>query len=170
MIKPVVKLVKALSTNTDPGEIAHAFACGILLGYMPKNNLLWYILFVAILFMRIQRSALTLSLILGALLAPLCDPLFDKVGWWILTQQGAIPTYRYLLNIPFVAFTKFNNTIVMGSLACGIIVYIPLYWICRGIVLLWRKCIAGPLNKTPALKAMKNLPLIESIAKIAGGK
>src|SRR5574344_467950 len=169
MIKPVVNLVKALSTNTKPGEIAHAFACGILLGFMPKNNLLWSILFVFILFMRIQRSALTLSLILGVLIAPALDNCFDSVGWWILTREGAIPTYRYLLDIPFVAFTKFNNTVVMGSLACGIMAYIPLYWLCRGFIMLWRKYLANALNKWKVIKVIRNLPFVEKIAQIASG-
>src|SRR5574344_688791 len=170
MIKPVVNLVKALSTNTKPGEIAHAFACGILLGFMPKNNLLWSILFVFILFMRIQRSALTLSLILGVLIAPALDNCFNAVGWWVLTQEGAIPTYRRLLDIPFVAFTKFNNTVVMGSLVCGLIAYIPLYWLCRGFTRLWRKYVAGFMGRTKVIKAIKKLPLIEKIADIAIGK
>ena len=170
MIKPIIKLVKAMSSNTNPGEIAHAFALGILLGFMPKGNLLWYIVFMAFLFMRIQKGAFTLSLLLGAILAPLLDPVFDRVGWWILTQENAIPTYQWLLNVPFVSFTKFNNTIVMGSLACGLIAYIPLYWLGRLITMLWRKYVAASVNKWKVVKILKQVPFIEKIAKIAGGK
>ncbi|HAK68458.1 MAG TPA: TIGR03546 family protein, partial [Treponema sp.] len=48
MLKAFVKLIKALSSNTAPGEIAHAFAWGVILGFMPKDNALWYILFIFI--------------------------------------------------------------------------------------------------------------------------
>ena len=50
MIKAIAKLFKALNANVNPGEIAHAFSCGILLGLMPKNNVFWYLLFIFILF------------------------------------------------------------------------------------------------------------------------
>ena len=63
MFKPIAKLLKALSSNRDPGAIACAFACGIVLGVMPKDNALWYILFIFIFFMRIQRGAFTLAVI-----------------------------------------------------------------------------------------------------------
>ena len=54
MFAPIVKLFKSLNTNSHPGEIAHAVAIGMVLGFMPKNNVLWYILFVCFLFIRIN--------------------------------------------------------------------------------------------------------------------
>lgn len=170
MLKPLINLIKALSSNTDPGAIAHAFCSGILLGFMPKDNLMWYVLFVFILFMRIQRATYTLSLVAGALLAALLDPLFDAVGWWFLTLDRAVPFYVRLLNVPFVAFTKFNNTIVMGSLVCGILAYIPLYFLARLVIWLWRKYLAESVRRLKLVQLLKQVPLIERLSAIAGGR
>jgi uncharacterized protein (TIGR03546 family) len=168
MIKPFVKLVKALCSNTNPSEIAHAFACGMLLGFMPKDNLLWYIIFIAFYFLRIQRSVLTLSLLLGTLFAPLLDNVFNALGNFILTRQSLFSFYQWLLNIPFMSFTKFNNTVVIGSFVFGLIAYIPFFALARFVTYLFRKYAADGFNKWKLVKVIKQLPMIEKIAKISG--
>ncbi len=166
MLKPFVKLIQALSSNTAPSQIAHAFSCGILLGFLPKDNILWYLLFVFMLFMRLQRGLFALSIIVGSLLTALLDPTFDSVGTAILTNEALIPYFVKLLNIPFVAFTKFNNTIVMGSLFCGIIMYIPCYVFARIFTLLWRKYMATYVRKIKFLTAIKQVPGIKKIIEL----
>lgn len=168
MLKAISKLLGAISSNTRPGAIAHAVSCGVLLGFMPKDNLLWYILFVFILFMNIQRGAYALSILLGAALTVFMDPLFDSVGYSILTVESLKPYYASLLDIPFVAFTKFNNTVVMGSFVCGIAAYIPLYVLARLFVWAWRKYLAEKVRKFKIAAVLKNIPLVEKIVGMMG--
>lgn len=168
MLKAIAKLLGAISSNTRPGAIAHAVSCGVLLGFMPKDNLLWYILFVFILFMNIQRGAYALSILLGAAFTVFLDPLFDSVGYSILTIESVKPYYASLLDIPFVAFTKFNNTVVMGSFVCGVAAYIPLYVLARLFVWAWRKYLAEKVRKLKIAAVLKNIPLVEKIAGMMG--
>lgn len=164
MFKPLAKLLKALSSNRDPGAIACAFACGIILGLMPKDNALWYILFIFIFFMRIQRGAFAIAVILGSLIAPSLDPLFDQVGYYILSMENMRSTYARILNIPFVSFTRLNNTIVMGSFALGVAAYIPLYIFSRIFVFVWRRYIGNLMRKIKVLQMIKQIPLVEKIS------
>ena len=168
MLKAIAKLLGAISSNTRPGAIAHAVSCGVLLGFMPKDNLLWYILFIFILFMNIQRGAYALSILLGAAFTVFLDPLFDSVGYSILTVESMKPYYVSLLDIPFVAFTKFNNTVVMGSFVCGVAAYIPLYVLARLFVWAWRKYLAEKVRKLKIAAVLKNIPLVEKIAGMMG--
>lgn len=168
MLKAIAKLLGAISSNTRPGAIAHAVSCGVLLGFMPKDNLLWYILFIFILFMNIQRGAYALSILLSAALTVFLDPLFDSVGYSILTVESVKPYYASLLDIPFVAFTKFNNTVVMGSFVCGVAAYIPLYVLARLFVWAWRKYLAEKVRKLKIAAVLKNIPLVEKIAGMMG--
>ena len=135
---------------------------------MPKDNLLWYILFIFILFMNIQRGAYALSILLGAAFTVFLDPLFDSVGYSILTVESVKPYYASLLDIPFVAFTKFNNTVVMGSFVCGVAAYIPLYVLARLFVWAWRKYLAEKVRKLKIAAVLKNIPLVEKIAGMMG--
>ena len=84
-------------------------------------------------------------------------------------QESLEPIFVRLLNIPFVAFTKINNTIVMGSLACGIVAYIPLYVIARVFIHFWRKYAAEKVRELKIVKLLKHIPLIEKIAEFAVG-
>lgn len=168
MIKPLTKLIGALSSNTRPGAIAHAVSCGILLGFIPKDNLLWYILFVFFLFLNIQRGAYVLCILLGAALTVFFDPVFDSVGYSILTLENMRTTYVHFLNVPFVAFTKLNNTVVMGALACGLIAYIPFYALGRLFVWAWRKYLAEKIRRLKITSVIKNIPLVEKIAGMIG--
>ncbi|MCR5219226.1 MAG: TIGR03546 family protein [Treponema sp.] len=160
-------MINAFSSNTDPGAIAHAFACGVVLGFIPKGNLLWILLFVFIFFMRIQRATFSLTIIVAALFAPLLDNLFDSLGYWMLTNESLVPFYRTILDIPFVAFTKINNTMVMGSFVAGLILYIPCYVIGRVFVWLWRKYLADAIRRSKLAKITKQIPLIQKLSSLA---
>ena len=167
MLKTLIKMINAFSSNTDPGAIAHAFACGVLLGFMPKGNLLWVLLFVFIFFMRIQRATFSLTVIVAALFAPLLDDVFNSVGYWMLVKESLIPVYTKLLDIPFVAFTKFNNTVVMGSLIIGLACYIPAYVFGRLGIWLWRKYLADAVRRSRIVKLTKQIPLIQKLSSLA---
>ncbi|GMO51031.1 MAG: DUF2062 domain-containing protein [Treponemataceae bacterium] len=167
MLNAVVKLFKSLNANSHPGEIAHAVCLGVFLGLMPKTNALWYILTVFFLFLRINRGALILIAALATLIAPVFDTFLDSAGYAILRFSPAVPVYSALLDIPFVAFTKFNNTIVMGSIAASLIAYIPLYVITRLLVKLWRVVISPKIYQSKLYQGFMKLPLAAKIAGIA---
>ncbi len=170
MLKSIVKLFSALNANVNPGEIAHAFSCGILLGLMPKDNLLWWLVFIFILFIRINKPMYLLMVLIASTFSPVLDGLFDDVGYAFLTIPSLSGFFGNLLEIPFVGFTKFNNSVVMGSLLCGLVIYIPMYFLGRLIVFLWRKYITHLIRKSPISKAVKKLPLIAKIAGMVGGE
>ena len=110
MLKFIVKFLKALNSNSHPGEIAHAVCLGMLLGFLPKDNIFWYIITVFVLFMRINKGALVLSTLGFSLLAPLFDSLFDSVGYWFLTLPALEPTlpgcWIFLLSVLLNSITQ----------------------------------------------------------------
>ncbi len=165
MISLIVKLLKGLNDNSHPGEIAHAASCGILLGFLPKDNLLWYIVFILFLFLRINKGALFLMILVGSALALFLDPLFDTIGYAILTIEAIAPFIALFLNIPLMAYTKINNSVVFGSLLFSIIVYAPVYLLARGFVIVWRKKIAAKIANNKIVKGFMKLPIISTIYK-----
>ena len=162
MIKYFVKLLKSLNANSHPGEIAHACAFGLLLGFLPKSSILWYIFFIFALFLRINKGMYFLMIILGSLIAPLLDPAFDAIGYWVLTLPQLQNMFRTWLDTPFVAFTRFNNTIVAGSLVFSVVAYVPFYILSRLFVRLWRQTLQPLLARNPVVKAFQQLPLVKT--------
>lgn len=160
-------MFKALNANAHPGEIAHAFACGVLLGFLPKNSVLWYVFFIFCFFLRINKGAYLLTIVFASLCAPLLDSVFDTVGYMVLTLPSLQGMFRTWLDTPFIAFTRFNNSIVAGSLIISLVGYIPFYFFIRLFVSLWRKTLQPLLVRNPLAKAFMNLPLFRSIAAAA---
>ena len=165
MLKHIVNFTKVLNANSKPDQIANSFCIGALLGFMPKTNALWYLLFVFFLFVRFNKSGYFIALLLGTLIAPLGDGLFDAVGYAALTLKPLENIYSALLDMPFVGFTRFNNSIVCGSLLCGLVLYIPLFVLSLFGIKAWRKYLAPHFNDSKILKALYRLPLIVKIAE-----
>ena len=163
MFSYIVKLLKSLNTNSHPGEIAHAVAIGMLLGFMPKTNVLWYLLFVFFLFVRVNKGAFLLTMPVASLLTRFFDPLFDSIGYVVLTFSPLKPVYAALLDIPFVAFTKFNNTIVAGSITFSLILYIPVYIVIRIFTKSWRTHLAPTLARSKLMQAFYHVPFVAKI-------
>ena len=134
---------------------------------MPKTNALWYILTIFFLFIRINNGTFILFTFLFSLLAPVLDPLFDTMGWWFLNIEKLTPFFSWLLDIPFVGFTRFNNTIVMGSLFFSLAAYIPVYFICRIFLKYWRAFLAPAVRKSKLVVYLSKLPLIVKIGEMA---
>lgn len=170
MLKTIVKLFSALNANVNPGEIAHAFSCGILLGLMPKDNLLWWLVFVFILFIRINKPMYLIMAVIASTFSPVMDGLFDTVGYAFLTIPQFSGFFAWLLELPFVGFTKFNNSVLMGSLLCGLVLYLPMYILGHLLVSLWRKHITFWVRNSKLTKVVAKLPLLSKIAGMVGGE
>ncbi len=165
MISAIAKLLKGLNDNSHPGEIAHAASCGFLLGLLPKDNLLWYLVFILFLFLRINKGALLLVILLGSVVALFLDPLFDTIGYAVLTIEAIAPFMALFLNIPLMAYTKINNSVVLGSLVFSIVAYVPMYLGAKAFVAVWRKTIAPKLANNKIVKGFMKLPIVSKIYK-----
>ena len=170
MVKSISNLLKSFNSTVNPGEIAHAFSCGAILGLMPKDNLFWYLVFLFILFIRINKPSYLIMILVGAAISPAFDSLFDNVGYWFLTIPAFSSFFGTLLDIPFVAFTKFNNSVVMGSFLCGILFYVPIYFFGRFLIFIWRKYAASFIKNSKVYKLINQLPFISKIASSIGDR
>jgi len=167
MLKKIISFFKSLNNNSHPGEIAHAAAIGVLLGLMPKNNALWYILFFFFMFVRINKAVYFIVILGMSACAYMADMFLDNIGYFVLTFEPLVPFYSFLLEIPFVAFTKFNNTVVMGGLIAGLVLYIPVYIFSRLLVKLWRTTLAPKISSSKIWLAIKKLPLLQKLLSIS---
>ncbi len=166
MLKKLIKLLKFLNSNSKASQIANSFCIGMILGLLPKNNLLWYVVLVFFMFVRIHKACYGIMILLGALIAPSLDPFFDKIGYMILTYGPLENTFADLLEIPFVGFTRFNNTIVMGSLVCGLLAYIPVFFLVEGLIMLWRRYVSPVFLKSKVMTAFYKVPLVQKIQEL----
>lgn len=163
MLKALIKFFKALNQNSNPSEIANAVCCGMILGFMPKNNALWYIIAIFCFFLRIQKGSYIISTFLFSLLSPCLDFWFDFFGYFILKLDFMQPVFVALMKIPLIGYTKFYNSIVMGSLLTSLILYIPMFFFVKFLIQLWRSYLVPVVRKTKLVKIVSKIPLIKKV-------
>ena len=175
MLKPIAKLIVALNGNVKRGQIAAGFAWGLWLGLIPAGNVFWIALFVvSFAFFRHHHGSKMLVLAILQLFTGAMAPLLDAAGWEVLHIGALQPIFTGLYNMPFVPFTKFNNTLVAGGFACGLVLWLPVYYLIFLLVPLYRNTLAPRIRESKLVKSVKSLPLvsklIQAVAAAAGAK
>ena len=159
------KIIAALYSNRKPGEVAAAVSMALLLTLVPGANLLWIALFILMFFVRINQAV---ALVFLAILAPFssfADPLLHRLGYAVLTHAALSEFFTSLYSVPLMSFTRFNNTLVMGGLTAGLILWFPLFFLARIGVLQLRLHLIPSLAAGKTVKALTRIPLV---AKLAG--
>lgn len=163
MFKYIKKFLQALNANAHPGDIAHAAALGLLLAFVPKANLLWAFLFFLTIFIRVNKGAFFLTLILLSFVVPFADVATEALGFAVLSFKPLSGIFAVLYQTPFLGLTRFNNTMVTGGLVMGLIAYVPMYALSRSFVSWYRKTLQPKIANSKIVKVLSNLPLIKQI-------
>lgn len=163
----VSKFIKAFRSGESPGKIAAGFCLGSVIGLMPFWTLQGVVLFAVLILINVNLAAGTLAILLASLFAYLLDPLFHSLGFYILTQIGALQgTWEALYNTPFGPLTRFNNTVVMGSFVAGLVLALPFYFGMKNLVVLYREKLEAPVKKMKVVQAITGSKLFQWYEKI----
>jgi len=166
MIKYVTSFFRAINANAHPGDIAHAVALGLFLAILPKNNLTFTFLFFLSIFIRINKGAFFISFILLGFVTPFMDIIINNIGFWAVQLSFLRPIFVTLENIPFVALFKLSNTMVLGGIIWGLILYVPVYILTRIIIAKYRKYMQPAVN-VKGVGLLGKIPLLRHLTKIS---
>ncbi|MFT4764908.1 MAG: hypothetical protein ACI9OH_002011 [Oleispira sp.] len=167
MIAMLAKLLKALNSDSAPGQIALAFALALIAGLTPLfslHNVL--ILFIACI-VRINFGAFLLGILFFSGLAYLIDPAAIALGESVLTNPGAQGFLTELYQSDFWRATRFNNTLVTGSLIIALLAFVPVLLFSRWLISAYRNKLMVWVEKlkiTKLLKASKFYKVYQALA------
>src|SRR5438445_8215558 len=120
-------LLKHLHSDDTPGQVAAGLALGAILGLTPLLNLHNVVVLILIIMLRVSFSGALLGWLVFTPLGFAFDPLFDALGHRLLLETPALNgVWTTLYNTPVVPLTNFNNTVVLGSLAVAVGLFLPL--------------------------------------------
>ena len=114
-------------------------AVGMMIGLLPKENLL--IGFLALLLVLIPgRLVYAIASIVGfTLLSIPLDPIADRIGTRLLDNPAILSLGSTLYTFPLGAWTMLNNSVVLGHLLIGCILFFPIYF----LSMKWRQWVVG---------------------------
>ena len=147
MTKMIIKFWLALNSAQKTTSLSIAIAFGMMVGLTPTANIHNLILLAIVFFLNIHFGFFFLSMALFSIIGLAFDPLFHKLGLFILTQPSLENIFTTFYNMPFARLTNFNNSVVLGSLISSLILFIPTYFAFNYLIKAYREKVALRLSK-----------------------
>ncbi|QDT92377.1 TIGR03546 family protein [Gimesia algae] len=130
-LRPLRFLAGAFSGASSPRQLALGFSMGMIIGLVPKDNLISVLLLFLLASLKINLSSASLATLLFSWLTLMLDPLSHLIGRGVLLSAPLQGFWHWLYEMPLAPWTDFNNTIVMGSLILGVMLFYPVYRLTR---------------------------------------
>ncbi len=136
LLLPIRQLLDALIANDSPRQVAWGTTIGMVLGLVPKDNMIVLALGTLLCALRVNRSAGLAAAGLFTMIGPSLDSITHLVGRKLLTEPLLEPLWGGLYELPLGPWIGFHNTVVLGSLLLGIYCSYPCYWT---TLVFWRR-------------------------------
>jgi uncharacterized protein (TIGR03546 family) len=162
---PLQSLFVALQGDGDPSSIAAGFALGASLGLLPSGNLIAAFILVLLFFFRVDKSMAVFAGVLFSPIGFLLDPLAHRVGAAVLTAGALQGAWTALYNLPIVPWTRFNNTVVMGQLLFGLLLYYPLYRLGLSGVYAYRARWKAKVDRWPVMRTINGWGWVQKLQR-----
>ena len=125
------KIADSLLGSTAPGQLAAGFTIGMIIGVLPKTNLIALSLCVLLFSMRCNKGLGLAAAIAFSFASAWTDPFAHKLGLAVLGIDSMQGAYAAALSLPLGPWCGFNNTVVAGSLLMGLYAAFPVYFFTR---------------------------------------
>ncbi len=155
LLKQLFQLVKLLNSEKGSHQIAWGISLGFVLGMTPAFSLQTILVILLLLFFRIQLGAALVAAFFFKFMAFLLDPVFHEVGMVVLNIESLQSLYTQLYNMPVIPWTRFYNTIVMGSGVLSLILVPFIFLTSLWTVKKYRKNIYEKFKQTKFFKALQ---------------
>lgn len=168
MIAMLAKLLKALNSDSAPGQIALAFSLGLITGLTPLFSLHnVFVIFIACI-VRVNFSAFLLATAFFSGIAYLLDPAAIALGEFLLTHEHYQGFWTDLYQSELFRLLAFNNTLILGSLVITMIAFVPVLLMSRWLISTYRVKFMVWVEKlkiTKILKASKFYKVYQALAE-----
>jgi uncharacterized protein (TIGR03546 family) len=141
ILRPLTSLMMAILAEESSAVLAGSITFGMMLGFVPKDNLLAPLLGIFMLLLRLNLTVTTASAATFSGIAAMLDSVADAVGRAVLTIPSLSPLWTALYELPIVPWTRFNNTVVMGSLLIAAALALPLHLTIRYLLMRYRPAV-----------------------------
>ena len=155
MLTMIAKLLKALNSEASPSQISLAFVLGMILGLTPLWSMHNILVVSLALVLRINLTGFLLSWGVFSGFAYLLDPAFVALGENLLTNTDLKATWSSLYVSDVWRVTRFNNTLVLGSLLVSLGLAIPAFFIFNFLIRQYRDKIFAWVQKSKLMHMLK---------------
>lgn len=165
LLKQIFGFLKLLNSDTGTNQIASGIACGLILGFAPAFSLQTVLVILLLFLFRIQIGAATVFAFFFAFIAWILDPVSHQIGMAVLEMDALKPLFTEMYNMPIIPFTRFYNSITMGSAVLSICLAPFVFFASRVLIEKYRATVVARFKQTKLWKAMQATGLYKFYAK-----
>ena len=163
----LAKIVKILRSAASPNQIAAGIVFGMIIGLTPFWTLHNIVLIILLIILNINIGSAIFAFVIFSGIGYLADPVFHSLGYFILVDLAFLKgLWTTLYNVPVIALSKYNNTVVMGSLVVSLILTIPIFFLIKRGVIYYRENIDNKMQKWKIVKIVKGSKIYTFYEKI----
>lgn len=163
----IFKTISILHSGKDPRHLAWGFALGAVFGLTPLLCLHNAVFIVLILLLDVNIGAAMFGMFVFKTFAYIFDPQFHDLGYQLLVKTPALQSFwTTLYNVPIAPWTRFYNTVVIGSLVVAVIMIIPNFFVFKAAVKLYRKHLAEKVENLWLMKVIKGNTMVNNLLNI----
>jgi len=156
LLKLLRSLFSTLHSDGSPAQLAAGVALGAALGLTPIANAHNLVVLLLLAVLNVSFAAGMLAWAVFVPIGFLLDPVFDRIGHWLLVDaQSLRPLWTAWDNIPGLALTNFNNTVVLGSVVAWLALFVPLYFLTSFAVVRYRTTVGERVRRSKFYKALQ---------------
>lgn len=122
-----------VSGMDSPNRLAAGLCLGICLGLLPKLSLLTWCLAALCVLSTANLLTLLLGFACGCLLIPAIDPLALQLGERLIRWDFLASFFSSVVNSPYGSLLQLDNSAMTGTLACGVLAFIPAFLLARAM-------------------------------------
>jgi uncharacterized protein (TIGR03546 family) len=153
------QLVRALNSDGTPGQVGMGMAIGLAFGLTPIASLHNLVILAIAMLTTVSFPAVMLGWAVAVPFGFLLDPLFDRVGMALLTNEALAPLFTWVVNTPVVALSQLNNSIVLGSLVVWFVVLVPAFFLFRLLVARYREHVLASVLRWRIVQLLRSSKL-----------
>jgi len=158
--------LKILREGQSPAQVAGGFALGAILGLSPMLTLQGVFVWLILLVLDVNIAAALLSITFCSLFAYMLDPFFHWFGYTMLVQESLRDIWTWMYNVPIAPLTRFNNTVVLGSLVSALVLFVPIFYGMKKAVIAYRKSVGSKVEKWKIYQALKKNAIVQMYMRI----
>lgn len=151
----LLKLIKAINSETDPAQISLGLCFGLVAGLTPVMSLHNLLVLLLVLIFRVNVSAFIASTLFFSGVAWVVDPYLSRIGLAVLKADALNGLWTSLYNSTVFRLERFNNTIVMGSLVTSLVLFIPSFFIFSSLIHQYRERVLKWINQLKIVQTFK---------------
>jgi len=155
MLTILANLLKFLNSNQNPSQLALAVCFGLAIGLMPGFSMFLLILLMMVCLIKANISLLVLIWGLFEAIAYIADPALHQIGLSLLTADSLQVIWTSLSQSSFWTLTAFNNSLVMGSAVAIIVLWLPVYFLVRILIIQYREQIQDVFKQLKVTQLLK---------------